>query len=41
MNKVTLFGRVGNDPSIKEVNGNKVANFSLATTEKYRNKDKE
>jgi single-strand DNA-binding protein len=34
LNKITLIGRVGNDPEIKQFETNKVANFSLATTER-------
>jgi single-strand DNA-binding protein len=42
VNKVILLGNVGNDPEIKVFdNGNKVANFSLATSEKWKNKDGE
>jgi len=38
-NKVELLGNVGNDPEIKTFdNGNKIANFSLATTEKWKDK---
>lgn len=35
MNKVTLFGRVGNDPE----NTKGVVKFSLATDESYKDKD--
>lgn len=38
-NKVTLIGNIGNAPEVKELNGgNKLAKFSLATNETYRNK---
>lgn len=40
LNQVSLIGRVGKDPEIKQFdNGNKVANFTLATSEKYKDKD--
>ena len=40
INRVVLTGRVGQDASVREVNGVKVANFSLATsTGGYTNKD--
>lgn len=39
INKVILVGNVGKDVETKEVgNGNKVANFSLATSESYTDK---
>ncbi len=37
LNKVTLIGNLGNDPTIQTLEGNiKVAKFSLATTENYK-----
>lgn len=40
VNNVTLIGNLGADPKISEFeNGNMVANFSIATTEYYREKD--
>ena len=37
-NKVTLIGNLGKDPEIKEFEGGrKLAKFSLATTENYKN----
>ena len=37
LNKVTLIGNLGNDPSVQTLEGNiKVAKFSLATTESYK-----
>ena len=37
INKVTLVGRLGGDPEVKYTSSNKaVANFSLATSEKYK-----
>lgn len=41
LNKAQLIGNVGQDPEVKEVNGNKVASFSLATTERYKDKSGE
>jgi single-strand DNA-binding protein len=38
MNKVILLGWCGNDPEIKTFNQSKVAKFSLATNEYYKNK---
>ena len=39
INKVILVGNLGNDPEIKTTNnGNKVANFSLATSETWKDK---
>ena len=34
VNKVILLGHTGKDPDVKDVSGTKVANLSLATTEK-------
>jgi single-strand DNA-binding protein len=37
LNKVTLIGNLGKDPEIQTLEGNiKVAKFSLATTENYK-----
>ena len=36
MNRITLLGRVGKDPEVKEVGQNKVCKFSLATSESYK-----
>jgi single-strand DNA-binding protein len=37
LNKVTLIGNLGNDPSIQIIEGDiKVAKFSLATTEHFK-----
>ena len=38
INKVILIGNVGSDVTVREVNNTKVANFSLATSEKYKDK---
>ena len=40
INKVILVGNVGNDPEIKTFqNGNKVANLSIATSERWKDKE--
>jgi single-strand DNA-binding protein len=40
VNKVILIGNLGRDPEVRTIEGGaKVANFSLATTESYKNKD--
>lgn len=42
MNKVTLIGRVGKDPDVKYFDSGKVlAEFSLATSEKFKKKNGE
>lgn len=42
VNKVILLGHVGKDPEIRSFdNGKKVASFSLATTENYKDKNGE
>ena len=41
MNKVILIGRVGKDPEIRSTDKSKVAKFSLATSEKWKNKQGE
>ena len=42
VNKVILVGNLGKDPEVKHLdNGVAVANFSLATTENYKNKEGE
>lgn len=39
LNKVMLIGNIGKDPEIRYLDGNvKVATFSLATTEKYKDR---
>lgn len=37
-NKVNLIGHVGADPIVKQVGDSTVANFTLATSEKYKDK---
>lgn len=40
LNKVTLIGRLGIDPEVKHLEeGKAVANFSLATSESYKDKN--
>lgn len=42
LNKVILIGNLGADPEIREMgDGTKMAKFSIATTEKYKNKQGE
>lgn len=42
MNRIILIGRVGQDPAIKKFdNGGQVAQFSLATSSKWKNKEGE
>lgn len=41
VNKAILVGRVGKDPDVKTVGTDQVANFSIATSEKYKNKQGE
>lgn len=42
VNKVTLLGRLGKDPEIRQMNnGDSVANFSLATSEKWKDNNGE
>lgn len=39
VNKVILVGRLGKDPEVKTLeNGGKIANFSIATSESYKDK---
>lgn len=40
VNKVIILGNLGKDPEVKELqSGSKVANFPVATTESYKDKD--
>jgi single-strand DNA-binding protein len=42
LNKAMLIGRVGKQPEVKTFgNGNKVANFSIATSERWKDKSGE
>lgn len=38
MNKVFLVGRLGQEPTTREANGTTVTNWSMATTEKWKDK---
>ena len=40
-NRVQLIGHLGQDPDVKQTNGGTLARFSLATTERYKNKQGE
>ena len=39
LNKVMQIGRLGRDPESKQVGSSQVANFSIAITEKFKNKE--
>ncbi|BAQ87425.1 single-stranded DNA-binding protein [uncultured Mediterranean phage uvMED] len=39
--QITVSGNIGADPEIRDVNGTKVANFSVAVNESYNNKSGE
>ena len=39
VNKVILIGNLGKDPEVKTVGSDKVANFTLATNESYKDKE--
>jgi len=41
VSKTILLGNVGKDPEVRTVGESKVANFSLATSESYKNKSSE
>ena len=41
VNKAILIGKVGNDPEVKHFENNSVVNFSLATSENYKDKNGE
>lgn len=42
INKVILIGRLGKDPEVRNLdNGNSVANFTVATSESYKDKSGE
>lgn len=39
VNKVILIGNLGADPTVKDWNGGKIVNFSVATSEVWKNKE--
>lgn len=39
VNKVIILGNVGNEPEVKQLNNGKVANVSVATSEKWKDKN--
>jgi len=39
LNKVIIIGHLGRDPELKDVGSTTVCNFSLASTEKWKDKD--
>lgn len=39
VNKVILLGRVGKEPETRSLPNNKVTSFSIATSEKYKDKE--
>ena len=39
LNKIQIIGNLGRDPEVKTVGSSKVAEFSVAVTEKYNDKD--
>ena len=41
VNKAMLLGRVGKDVEVKDVNGTKCAIFTIATSEKYKDRNGE
>lgn len=41
VNSVTLLGRVGKDVEVRDINGTKCAMFSLATSERYKDRNGE
>jgi single-strand DNA-binding protein len=41
MNKAILCGNIGKDPIVKDVAGRSLIEFTIATTDQYKNKDGE
>lgn len=40
-NRVQLIGHLGQDPEVKQTNGGTLTRFSIATTDRYKNKQGE
>jgi single-strand DNA-binding protein len=38
LNQVNLIGNVGQDPEVRQVGDSSVVNFSIATSERYKDK---
>jgi len=41
LNQVNIIGNVGQDPELREAGGTSVVNFSIATTERYKDRNGE
>ena len=41
LNKVELIGRLGKDPEVRNLQNGQVANFSVATSETWKDRDGE
>lgn len=41
MNQINIIGNVGNDPELRDVNGTAVTRVSVATTERWKDKNGE
>ena len=41
VNRVILLGRIGKDVEVRDINGTKCATFTLATSEKYKDRNGE
>lgn len=41
LNRVELIGRIGRDPEVRTLESGKIVNLSLATSERFKNKDGE
>lgn len=40
VNKIIIVGRLGSDPELKDINGNQVCNFSVATSETRKGEER-